>query len=177
MTWLLTFYLAMAGNNDDPAIALNNRGLTLMQHGRTQEAARAFEQAEALAGSDLALSMILRNEALAMLRLDNTARASRLAARALRLAESAAGFTDPHLTPILNTLAEIAIGEGRYDEASGWLRRAVEIGEVAGPHYATAVHNSGALAKLQGDSRRAKVLCARAKALRRVGVASYARRD
>jgi tetratricopeptide (TPR) repeat protein len=145
----LILFLAAATASDDTAMVLNTKAQKLLQKGRLPEAARTFAQAAGLASNDLAAAMILRNEALTVLRMDDPAAARQLAEQALALVERAAGPRDRHLTPILNALAEVAVAERRYADAETLLRRAIAIGESAGPHFAKAVHNREVVARLR----------------------------
>lgn len=153
MNCLTVLLVAIVSAADDPAMALNAKAQRLLQKGRLPEAARTFAQAAGLASNDLAAAMFLRNEALTVLRMDDPAAARQLAEQALSLVEHAAGPQDPHLTPILNTLAEVAVAEGRYASADALLARAVAIGESAGPHFTKALRNRAAVAKLSHASR------------------------
>ena len=128
-------------------MALNQKAQRMLERGRLPQAARTFAQAAGMASNDLAAAMMLRNQALTVLRMDDAKAARQLAEQALSLVEHAAGPRDRHLTPVLNTLAEVAFAEQRYADATGILDRAIAIGECAGPHYATAIHNRAAVAR------------------------------
>jgi tetratricopeptide (TPR) repeat protein len=166
-TTLAALLTAAALNGDDAATVLNQKGQRLLQRGRLPEAARTFARAASLAASDLASAMILRNEALAVLKMGDSKAARQLAEQAMSLAENTVGGHDPHLTPVLNTLAEIAIEEQRLEEAASLLDRAIQIGPAAGAHYATALHNRGMLHPFRSESTNPGGLLERALSLRR----------
>lgn len=70
---------------------------------------------------------------------------------ALSIFESRFGSADVGLTPILNVLAECYTFTGRIHDAERAEAWAVSIGPAAGVHYATALHNLGAIRELSGD--------------------------
>lgn len=131
---ILCLATAFASAADDATI-LNTKAHRLLTRGHLSESLRVLAQAERVADHDLARAMILRNQAVVLLRMADPVAASQYATRALQLVERTASTQDAHLVPILNTLAAIAIDSGRYSQASSLLRRALDIGAVAGPHY------------------------------------------
>ena len=138
-------------------MALNRKAQRMLERGRLPEAARTFAEASGMASNDLAAAMLLRNQAWTVLRMDDAKAAKQLAEQALSLVERAAGLWDRHLTPILNTLAEVALAEQRYADAVSFLDRAIAIGESAGPHHARAIHNRAAVAARSGKSEGANL--------------------
>src|SRR5260370_4291448 len=134
---------------------LNQEATSLLAQGRSAEAVevarKAVRAAEAAFGAnDPAAAMILRNLALAYERDRSYDRAEAAAKRSLAILEAAFGANDVSLTPVLNVLAETYVAQGRYVEACDIAGRAVAIGPDAGVHYATALHNSGAIFEREG---------------------------
>jgi len=159
MNCLILFPLvfAAASSSDDAAMALNQKAQRMLERGRLPEAARTFAQASGMASNDLAAAMLLRNQAWTVLRMDDAKAAQQLADQALSLVERAAGLWDRHLTPVLNTLAEVALAEQRYADAVSFWDRAISIGESAGAHYARAIQNRAAVAERNGKFAEAKL--------------------
>ncbi len=134
---------------------LNQEATSLLAQGRTAEAVivarKAARAAEvAFGANDPAAAMILRNLALAYERNGSYDSAEAAARRSLAILEGAFGSSDVSLTPVLNVIAEVEAAEGRYVEARNSALRAVAIGPDAGAHYATALHNVGAIFESEG---------------------------
>jgi tetratricopeptide (TPR) repeat protein len=104
-----------------------------------------------LGPGDPATAMILRNLALAYLQVGDFSSAEPAANLALSIFETRFGTKDIGLSPILNVLAECYASTGRLEVARRITERAIALGEDAGPHYGTALHNLGALHELSGD--------------------------
>jgi tetratricopeptide (TPR) repeat protein len=136
MTWLIGMILATALVL--PHETPNNLSISA--------ARAAVNEAEAAFGPrHPATAMMLRNLALAYQQAGFYNRAEETAQRSLALLEATFGPTDVSLTPVLNVLTETYAAQGRYVEARRLAMRAVAIGPDAGAHYATALHNLGAV--------------------------------
>ena len=138
------------------AIQLNREGRDLLARHQYIASIRVFKRAVQRAAVDLgpgdpATAMILRNLALAYLQVGDVAAAEPAANLALSIFETRFGTKDVGLTPILNVLAECYASTGRLEVARRITERAIALGEDAGPHYGTALHNLGALHELSGD--------------------------
>src|SRR5579872_2273304 len=134
---------------------LNQESMTLMSQGKTaaaiEKAREAVRSAEVSLGvAHPATAMFLRNLALTYEVAGNFGAAEASATRSLAILERDFGPNDVSLTPVLNVLAESYAAEGRYLEATRAAMRAIAIGPDAGVHYATALHNAGAIDENQG---------------------------
>jgi tetratricopeptide (TPR) repeat protein len=96
-------------------------------------------------------AFMLRNLALAFEEGGYHNYAEQYARRAIGILESHFGPNDVSLVPALNVLAEGYISKRRYADGRREAMRAVEIGQGAGPHYATALHNVAA--SYQGEGK------------------------
>ena len=117
-----------------------------------------------------ATAMMVRNLALAFEQEGYANYAEYYARQALAALEAKFGPSDPSLVPALNVLAEAEASQGRLAEAERTARRAVEIGPAAEAHYATALHNLGAVLEAQGKRREAATVYAKALAARRAAL-------
>ena len=113
-----------------------------------------------------ATAMILRNLALAYEEAGFYKRAESTALRSLASLEAAFGPGDVSLTPVLNVLTETYVAEGRWIDARRMALRAVAIGPDAEAHYATALHNLGAVFEAMGRPNEAAEYYKRALAVR-----------
>lgn len=134
---------------------LNQEVNSLLMQGHNAEAMSMARKAvraaeDAFGANHPASAMILRNLALAYERTGFYNRAEAAAKHSLAVLESAFGPNDVSLTPSLNVLAEAYAAEGRYVDARKAALRAVAIGPDAGAHYATALHNVGAIFESEG---------------------------
>ena len=147
MTWLNEIILATALVL--PHEAPNNDALL--------SARAAVNEAEGTFGPQHpATAMILRNLALAYQQAGFYNRAEATAQRSLGILDAAFGPADVSLTPVLNVLTETYAAQGRYMEARKFAMRAVAIGPDAGVHYATALHNMGAVFEGAGKLNEAR---------------------
>src|SRR5579884_908922 len=103
-----------------------------------------------------ATAMMLRNVALGYAERGQYVRAEATAKRALATLEAWFGGNDVSLTPVLNVLTETYAAQGRLIDARRVAMRAVEIGPGAEVHYATALHNAGAVFEMMGDFENAR---------------------
>jgi tetratricopeptide (TPR) repeat protein len=162
MIWLNGLILAAALAAPQPAAyRLNQEGDSLLRQARYAEAIPVFRaavsSAEATLGADHpATAMMMRNLALACAREGYYHLAEHSAKQSLAILEARFGPGDVTLVPALNALAEAYIGTGRTTEARKALLRAIAIGPEAGPHYATALHNLGAVYQSEGRLRKAQ---------------------
>ena len=147
MTWLNEIILATA-------LVLPHD----MPNNDTLSAARAAVNTaeEAFGPTHPATAMILRNLALAYQQAGLYCRAETTAQRSLAILEAVFGPADVSLTPVLNVLTETYAAQGRYIEARRFAMRAVAIGPDAEAHYATALHNLGAVFENEGKINEAK---------------------
>ena len=151
---------------------LNREVNSLLMQGRNAEAVSTARKAvraaeDAFGANHPATAMILRNLALAYERTGFYNSAESAAKRSIAILESSFGPNDVSLAPSLNVLAEAYAAEGRYVDARKAAMRAVAIGPDAGAHYATALHNAGAIFESEGRLTEAgqyyrKALAARA---------------
>ena len=108
-------------------------------------AREAVRQATAQHGEDHPVTaFMMRNLALAFEEGGFHNYAEQYARRSIGILESHFGASDVSLVPALNVLAEAYISERRYADGRRIAMQAVGIGPVAGPHYATALHNLAA---------------------------------
>jgi tetratricopeptide (TPR) repeat protein len=114
-----------------------------------------------------ATAMMVRNLALEFEQAGYANYAEHYAKQALTTLEAKFGPEDPSLVPVLNVLAEAEASQGRYADAERTTRRAVSIGPAAEAHYATALHNLGAVLEAQGKRNEAAAVYAQALAARR----------
>ena len=156
MTFLnvVIFATAIVQSGSTP-YQLNEAVTSLLAQGRNVEAVstakKAVQSAEAVFGNnDPATAMIVRNLALAYERAGSYNDAEAAAKRSLATLEFDFGQNDVSLVPVLNVLTETYFSESRYQDASKTARRAIAIGPDAGPHYATALHNNGAILEREG---------------------------
>lgn len=119
---------------------------------------RALDAAETQFGWEHpATAMILGNLAGTEHALGRNAEAEVLAKRSLALLEKTVGPASVLFVPGLNTLGGVYIDTHRYDEAEAVLKRAIRLGSHdAGAHYATSLHNLGALYHLEGKVAQAE---------------------
>jgi tetratricopeptide (TPR) repeat protein len=134
---------------------LNQQVNSLLMQGRNAEAVSTAREAvraaeDALGANHPATAMILRNLALAYESTGSYSTAETAAQRSIAILERSFGSNDVSLVPALNVLSESYAAEGRYVEARGVALRAVAIGPDAGAHYATALHNVGAIFESEG---------------------------
>jgi tetratricopeptide (TPR) repeat protein len=115
---------------------------------------------------DPATAMMVRNLALEFEQAGYANYAEFYARQALASLQSKFGPEDPSLVPALNVVAEAQASQGRFADAERTARRAVAIGPAAEAHYATALHNLGAVLEAQGRRQEAAVVYARALAAR-----------
>jgi hypothetical protein len=177
MTWITTMVLAASLPLLQPAaLDLNDLAERKMAAGDDGGAVATLERALATSGRDFGpdhpiTAMIMRNLALGCSRTGDLARAERLAAGSIAVLESRFGPADPILVPALNVMGESLIYEHRLTEARTVLERAVAVGADAGPHYATALQNLGAVFALGKDAESAAryyALAAQQRAMLRV---------
>jgi tetratricopeptide (TPR) repeat protein len=119
-----------------------------------------------------ATAMMVRNLALEFEQAGYANYAEYYARQALTLLEAKFGAQDPSLVPALNVLTEAEASQGRFADAERTARRAVAIGPTAEAHYATALHNLGAVLEAQGKHREAAAVYARALAARQAALPS-----
>jgi tetratricopeptide (TPR) repeat protein len=134
---------------------LNQEVNSLLMQGRNAEAVSTARKAvraaeDAFGANHPATAMILRNLALAYERTGFYNSAESAAKRSIAILESAFGPNDVSLVPPLNVLTEAYAGEGRYVEARKTASRALTIGPDSAAHYATALHNMGAILESEG---------------------------
>jgi tetratricopeptide (TPR) repeat protein len=162
MTWIAQLAIAASlAASQQQVYELNNKAESQLIAGDERSAHATLEQALASAetafGPDHpATAMMARNLAFVSLRNGDTAKARHLAQRSVQILETRFGPRDVSLTPALNVLGEVLVEQGLLPQARELFERAIRIGPDAGPHYATALHNLGAVLELQGDARRAK---------------------
>ena len=111
-------------------------------------------------------AMMLRNLALSYEEAGLYDQAEVTAKQSLAILEAVFGAADVSLTPSLNVLTETYVAEGRYRDARRVAMRAVEIGPDAEAHYATALHNLGAVFESVGRFDEAREYYQRALAAR-----------
>ena len=122
---------AIAGDNPELATTLANQGLAYARLGRDEEAVTLLRRAIALSDRMTASSphLALYHLALAgvLERLGRWAEARAACATALELQTKRWGPDDADVGRILQQLGELAMDEGKLDEAIGFLARAVAI--------------------------------------------------
>jgi tetratricopeptide (TPR) repeat protein len=117
-----------------------------------------------------ATAMMVRNLALEFELAGYANYAEYYAQQSLTALEAKFGPHDPSLVPALNVLTEAEASQGRYGEAERTARRAVAIGPTAEVHYATALHNLGAVLEAEGRRREAASVYATALAARQAAL-------
>ena len=173
MTWLNFIILAATlPPQQNAAYQWNEQVTTLLAQGKNVEAVAAGRQAVASAVTTFgaqhpATAMMIRNLAVAYEREGEYGRAEASANRALSILTGLFGETDVSLTPVLNVMVETYALQRRYADAEKLGRRAVAIGAGAGLHYATALHNLGAVLEAEGDRAAARQFYAQALEVRR----------
>ena len=140
---------------------MNDRAEALLAAGDGAAAEAVLDKAlvsaeQAFGAGHSVTAMIARNLALTCLRNGDRSRAERLARQSLSILETNHGVRDASVVPALNVLAEVLAASDQLSDARVLTERAVRVGPDTGPHYATAVHNLGAIAQRQGDLRSAK---------------------
>jgi tetratricopeptide (TPR) repeat protein len=113
-----------------------------------------------------ATAMMVRNLALEFEQAGYANYAEYYARQAAKALEAKFGPHDPSVVPALNVLTEAQASQGRYAEAERTARRAVAIGPSAEAHYATALHNLGAVLEAQGKRCEAAAVYTQALAAR-----------
>jgi tetratricopeptide (TPR) repeat protein len=114
-------------------------------------AREAVRQSTAVNGADHpATAFMIRNLALALEQGGYPNYAEYYAERSLAILEAHFGPQDVSLVPALNVLTEAYAAQSRFTEAHTTAVRAIAIGPAAGPHYATALHNLGAIFQSEG---------------------------
>jgi tetratricopeptide (TPR) repeat protein len=119
-----------------------------------------------------ATAMMVRNLALAFEQAGYANYAEYYARQAIAALEAKFGTQDSSLVPALNVLTEAEASQGRYVDAERTARRAVAIGPLAEAHYATALHNLGAVLEAQGKLCEAAAVYSRALAARQAALPS-----
>jgi tetratricopeptide (TPR) repeat protein len=141
------------------AVSLNALASQQFQAGNFEQAEQTCRMALEYGMDDPATAMILGNLASTELALGRYEVAEGLANQAIALLDRTAGPSSVLLVPSLNTLSSVYIETQRYAEAVALLKRAVRLGSRdAGAHYATSLHNLGAVYHLTGRLDRAAKL-------------------
>ena len=149
-------------------LMLNQAAREALQAGDWSSASTTWRQALTLSEQscgpdDPVTAMLLRNLAGVYRREQLYRKSEILAQRSLHILESRFGGDDPSLVPSLNTLAEVYFEEHRYTESERLLKRAGKLGERnPGAHYATTLHDLGAVYQVLGRPADAMPLYARA---------------
>lgn len=161
MTFLnvVVFATAIVQQHGTP-YQLNRQVNSLLEQGKNAEAVSTAREAvraaeDAFGANHPATAMILRNLALAYERTGYYNRAEAAAMRSIGILEGVFAPNDVSMVPSLNVLTEAFAAEGRYVEALKPALRAVAIGPDAGAHYATALHNAGAIFESEGRLKEA----------------------
>jgi tetratricopeptide (TPR) repeat protein len=148
-------------------VYLNSIASQQFEAGNFEQAEETCQLALAYEPEGPARAMILGNLASAERALGRNAAAEDLANRAIALLEKTEGTATVLLVPGLNTLSAVYIDTQRYDEAEAVLKQAIRLGSHdAGAHYATSLHNLGAVYHLRGKLDRAAELYDRALRIR-----------
>ncbi len=175
---VLTLAVPLAAQPVDEANRLYRRGLSLLEAGKLEEAARAFEKVLELAErklgpDDPALAVDLNNLGEVYRRMGRLDRAAELLRRAIRLDE-AAGGRGPALATSLNNLGLVLRAQGRLDAAADLYLRALSLLENSlgadHPDTARALHNLAQLELERGDARAALDLQERAAKIARASL-------
>ncbi|MCL6607288.1 MAG: tetratricopeptide repeat protein [Geminicoccaceae bacterium] len=154
------------------------RGVSLLEAGKLEEAAREFEKVlelaeRALGPDDPRLAVDLNNLGEVYRRMGRLDRAAELLRRAIRLDE-AAGGRGPALATSLNNLGLVLRAQGRLDTAADLYRRALALLENSlGPDHpdtARALNNLAQLELERGDVRNALSLQERAARIARASL-------
>jgi len=154
------------------------RGVSLLEAGKLEEAAREFEKVlelaeRALGPDDPRLAVDLNNLGEVYRRMGRLDRAAELLRRAIRLDE-AAGGRGPALATSLNNLGLVLRAQGRLDTAADLYRRALALLENSlGPDHpdtARALNNLAQLELERGDVRSALSLQERAARIARASL-------
>jgi tetratricopeptide (TPR) repeat protein len=117
-----------------------------------------------------ATAMMVRNLALQFEQAGYANYAEYYAQKALTTLQARFGPDDVSLVPALNVLTEAEASQARYADAERTARRAVSIGPSAEAHYATALHNLGAVLEAEGKRCEAATVYKQALAARQAAL-------
>jgi Tfp pilus assembly protein PilF len=177
---LLLLGAAARAQPSEEADRAYRRGVSLLEAGKLEEAAREFEKVlelaeRALGPDDPRLAVDLNNLGEVYRRMGRLDRAAELLRRAIRLDE-AAGGRGPALATSLNNLGLVLRAQGRLDTAADLYRRALALLENSlGPDHpdtARALTNLAQLELERGDARTALSLQERAARIARASLGS-----
>jgi tetratricopeptide (TPR) repeat protein len=147
----------------------NAEGTRLADQGRYAEAEAAFRKSLALCEQSNCADVValLSNTGMTLLRQDRLDEAAAMYRRALDVAGSGARSGD--LAPVLNNLAGVRVAQGKFKEAEGLYRDAIQRWESQygkdHPHVAAGLNSLAVLLQSRGRLHEAERLLTRARAI------------